>query len=149
MANGVESSIDPLVIANLEDNDIPLQTIKVDNEVTEKSPTKSEESLTLVTEKKSWWARFLKKGNESKEGDEENYPPVSPVKIYRYATILELLLLLVGLFAGVLQGGAFPMVFLAIGEVLNAFFKFEAVATACSTNYFANTSCEFVYSPNS
>ena len=143
MANGMERSIDPLVIANLEDYAIPLESIKVGNEVTEESPVKTVESVSAVPEKKSWWARFSKKGDEKKA--EENYPPVNPVKIFRYATILELLLMGVGLIAGILQGGAFPLVFLAIGEVLNAFFKFEAVATACSTNYFMNTSCEFAY----
>ena len=151
MANGVDRSIDPLVIANLEDNAFPLESINVGNEVTEKSPVKTEEleSAPAVPEKKSWWAKFSKKGSESKEGEEENYPPASPVKIFRYATYFEMCMLVVGLIAALLQGGAFPMVFLAIGEVLNSFFKFEAVATACSTNYFMNTSCKFNHLPNS
>ncbi|KAI6654904.1 hypothetical protein LOD99_2783 [Oopsacas minuta] len=139
MANGSERSIEPLVIANQEENTLSLQPITEKKELAD-SPTRTEETASPIPEKKSWWKKFSKDKKTDDEEKEQTYPSVNPIKIFKYATVLELMLLGVAMIAGTLQGGAFPFVFLAIGEVLDAFFKFETTGAACTANYFANTS---------
>ena len=140
MANGCETSLDQLVFDNQGDLSLSLQPIPEKKELTESPPPEDprfSESSSPIPEKKGWFKKKKKDGNEKKE---ETYPGVNPVKIFRFASIFELLLMCVGLFAGLIQGGAFPFIFLAIGEVIDSFFKFQTVSSGCSTNFFSNTS---------
>ena len=144
MANGCETSLEPLVFERQRDPSLSLQPLPEKHDLTDPPPSKDKElseSSSPVPDKKSW---FRRKKND-KSDKEKAYPAVNPVKIFKFASIIELLLMCLGLFAGLIQGGAFPFIFLSIGEVIDSFFKFETTASGCSTNFFANSSSGILY----
>ena len=156
MANGFEKSLAPLIIENEATDPLSFQpvsenkgltdSVPVSKDLTDPPPTKEfSESPEPIPEKKSW---FKKKKDESGKKKEESYPAVNPVKIFRFSSVIEALLMCLGLLAALIQGGAFPFIFLAIGEVLDSFFKFQTVSSGCSTNFFANTSSTGTIEPN-
>jgi len=70
-----------------------------------------------------------KKGKDSKETKEEEPKPetVGFFELYRDATFIEYIYLIVGLAAAILQGSSLPLLFLWMGDLMDNFIHYERI----------------------
>lgn len=136
---GEDSLVELIANRNLNESEFNRQPTSnlYDDKPTEKEPTvnnKDNASPDEIAPKPENTKK--KRGFSKKEKDKKNieYPAINPIKLIRFMNKFDALLLIIGVISAVIQGAAFPITFLALGEAFISFFSFQANIQSCTNN---------------